>query len=650
LVYKFLPPLAANYVLHLALWYTAVIALYYTLKTATSRQVGLIAAVFLGSYLYFLQPVGSDYVDGPANVYLLVCFAFFTGAARSERNSWTLILAGAAYAAAVHTNLFAIILGPVALLYFALLSRRSRGQMPIRAGLVSLAWFLVGAATLTALLGCANFLIEGNFHFYQPSIYFVSVTIGKPNPWKLPLADWIDRAWWLALPTVIAVSSLIAFANRRFRMSLAGPAAASAFLFACLLMILCEWRGLPVLQYSYYASYLIPTMFLVIGVLLANSIERLKDSSVILVAIGVLLVNSVPLWGYGALLAIRTEVRLVLLILFAALFMICALVKAGMAPWGMVVALIVCHLVSVGGEYAFEDRHAAREAFARISRAADAVDSVRQGEPIRFWYRKSDSYFSDFNALNSMYLWRYTMFGDNFPEIAPWAMYGPGSLVAILSSQGDHLAEANEALKEKALAAEFVESRLVNDGSGRYSLTFIRVVYDYSQLQPQALQACRGENCRNLIAASSQENLPLGGWLACENGDRLSSMERKADGIHITTVSTRFGKAAKYGPLIPAASGRYLFRLTYGLFSGNISFTALSEDESQRLALAPMPAAQRARQTALLSLNAEAGKPFWLMTANNHPVGDHASSYVIRELEAYWFPVEEAVMGDQSPE
>jgi hypothetical protein len=57
---------------------------------------------------------------------------------------------------------------------------------------------------------------------------------------------------------------------------------------------------------------------------------------------------------------------------------------------------------------------------------------------------------------------------------------------------------------------------------------------------------------------------------------------------------------------------------------------------------------RRADQTALLSLEAEAGEPFWLMTANNHPAGDYSSGDVIEELEAFVFPAEEAVMQIES--
>lgn len=648
-IYKFLPPMAANYALHLGLWYSATFALYYTLKTTASRQVGLIAAVFLGSYSYFLQPVGSDYVDGPANVYLLVCFAFLTAAARNQRNTIKLILAGAAFAAVIHTNLFTVIFAPVVMLYFALLSHRAVGRRTIAVGLASLGWFLVGSALLTALLGCANMLIEGNFQFYQPSIHFVRVTIGKPNPWKLPVAQWIVQAWWLVLPVVVAVSALLALANRRFLTSLVGAPAASALLLACVLMILCEWRGVPVLQYYYYASYLIPTTFLAIGALLANPAERLTGIPVIPVALGVLLANSAPLWGYDAIVdQIQGGIRPSLLLLFGALFALCAVSQAGIARWGMVPALIGCHLICASPHHSFKDRHASGDSFVRISRAADTVDAVRQGEAIRFWYRRTDPSFAEFNALNAMYLWGFTMISNNFPEIIPSAMYGPGSLVVIPSSEGDLLAEANKALKEKGLAAEFLKCREVNDGHAGYSLSFARVVVNYSQLHPQALQPCVVRDCQNLVGASAPGKLPLEGWIACERPGPQSSVERLADGIHITTAATRFNCAARYGPLVAGASGRYMFRLSYAIPSGGITFGALSTYESKWLGQAVIPPSPRADRTAVLSLEAEAGESFWLMIVNNHPLGNHASAYVVRELEAYLLPAREAGTRAQS--
>ena len=644
IAYSVLPPLAANYALHVGLWYAAIFALYCTLRITAGRQVALIASLLLGSFVYFLRPLGSDYVDGPANVYFFLCLAFLTAAACSGHNRLFLALGGAFYAAVVYTNLFTITFAPVIAVYFLLLSRRSERGFTIRGAARSLAWVVSGVAALSVLLGFANYLIEGKLLFYLPSIQYVLATAGQPNPWKAPVSQWIGNAEWLIMPLVVVIAGLAALANRRFRESLAGPASVAAFLLAWLIMAFCEWRGIPVLQYGYYASYLTAPMFLVIGALLANPLERLKEIPAVLLAAALLLLNSLPLWGYNAFLSqLKIDTWPAMPLLFGAALVVCALLNGWVARWAMAAALIGCHLTCVSTGYAFADRHVAREPFVRISAAANTVDAVRQGEPVRFWYSKSDPRFAEFHALNSIYLWGYTMISNEFPAILPGAVYSPGSLLVIPSSSGDVLAPANEALQEKAYSAELVERREIQEGGVSYSLWFVRVGHDLSRLSPQTVQPCPGSECQNLVDGSAPAELPANGWIAYQSPGLASSINREAGGIHITTVSARFGNAVKYGPLVPAASGRYLFRLQFGLLSGGITFGALSEDETQWLARAAIPPSRRTDQTALLSVEAEAGKPFWLMTANNHPAGDKSSDFVIRELEAYAFPAGEAL-------
>jgi hypothetical protein len=652
LAYKFLPPVAANYALHLGLWYTAVFALYFTLRATAGRQAGLIAAVFLGSYIHFLQPLGSDYVDGPANAYLLVCLAFLTAAARKERNGWALICAGAAFSAVVYTNLFTVIFTPVAALYFALLCPRSRGRLTIRAGLSSLAWFLSGAAVLTVFLGGVNFVIEGSFEFYMPSVYYVLGHLGQPNPWKLPLAQWINQAEWLVLPLVAAAAALVALASARFRVSPGGPAAAAAFLLALLLMIVCEWRGIPVLQYPFYASYLTPPAFLVIGALLQRPLEHLARSAALLLAFAVLLIVTVPLWGYNAQLSqLKTEYWPFPPLLFGAVFAVGGLLPGKAAGWGTAAALAGCLVTSASIGYASTDRHAQRGTFARIAQAADTIDAVRGSEFIWFWYNKADPNFAEFHALHSIYLWGYTMIGDEFPRIKPDAAIADRALVVIPSSAGEVLAGANQALHPNLFAAELVDRREISAGGTRYSLSFARIRFDSARLQPLELRPCESGDCgvlalrRTLNARldgveSSPARLPLERWI--QNPDPETRLENEPDGVSLTTALSREGYAAKYGPLLAETAGRYVFKLQYALSKGGIAFGAKPADESRWLDRASIPVSQPGERTAVLSLEAEAGEPFWLMIANDHPLGDHASRYVILELEAYRFPARDA--------
>jgi hypothetical protein len=637
LVYKFLPPLAANYALHLGLWYAAVFALYYTLKSAAGRHTALITAIFLGSYIHFLRPLGSDYVDGPADVCFLICFALLTAAARNGRRGLRLALAGAAFAAAVFTNLFTIIFAPVVALYFALLLCRARDSLTVRSALTFPIWFLSGAATLTALLGVANFVVEGNFPFYMPSVYYVLAHAGQPNPWKLPIAQWIGQAEWLIVPGVAAVSALIAFANRRFRGSLAGPASGAACLLALLLMIFCEWLGIPVLQYPYYASYLIPTAFLAIGALLAGPLERISHSGALTLAIATLLLATIPLWGHNQYLSqLRSGTWPILPLLLGAVFAACALMTAKTASWVMTAALAACLVTSASTDSAFAGRHARRDSFARIADAAAAVDAVRGDQFIWFWYGKSDPYFSEFHALHSIYLWGYTMLGAEFPVIHPEAPIIDGALVVVPSSDGDPLSPAREALAPRVFTAEPVERREIRGGGASYSLWFLRTKLDAARLEPLELQACGSGPCSVLTARAGPSPLPPEGWT--RSGTPQTTLNQTPGGMRLRTALAREGYAAKYGPLTAETGGRYLFKLQYVLVKGGLAFGAKSSNESRWIEKATIPVSQPGERTAVLSLELPPHEPFWLMIANDHPLGDHASEYQILELEAYRFP------------
>lgn len=644
LLYKFLPPLAANYLLHLGLWYTAVFALYYTLKSTASRQVGLVTAVFLGSYIHFLYPVGSDYVDGPANVYFLVCFAFLTAAARQERNRLMLMLAGASYAAVVYANLFTIIFAPVVTLYFALLAHRSFGRMTIRRALVSLAWLFLGSAALTVLFGCVNFAIEGSFQFYMPSIYYVLGHVGQPNPWKLAVAQWIIQAEWLVLPLVVAVSALIALANRRFRGSLAGPAAVSAFLVAFFLMIFCEWRGIPVLQYSYYASYLIPPAFLAVGAVLQRPLEGLTHTAALSLAFAALAIVTLPLWGHNAHLSqLKADAWPVTPLLFGMVFAACRMLPGKASGWGMTAALAGCLVTSASSGYALSERHAKSDSFARIAQAADTVDAVRRNEFPWFWYSNADPHFDEFHALHSIYLWGYTMIGAEFPGINPNAVIVDGSLVVIPSSGEEVLSCASQALHPRIFSAELVDRRQITGGGASYSLSFVRVKFDSARLEPLELQPCESGICSALASRgeSPPAQLPLDKWV--QSPAPQTSLRHTPEGVYLTTALTRDGYAANYGPLVAETAGRYVFKLQYLLSKGGIAFGAKPTDQSRWLGRASIPVSQPGERTAVLSLEAEPGEPFWLMISNDHPLGDHASQYLILELEAYRFPAEDAV-------
>ena len=106
LVYQLFPSLTANYILHIGLYYIVALALYATLATTLHRRVAVLAALLMGSYSYFLNAVGWDYIDGAGLAFCSITVLLITLAAQRPRWPVWLGAAGMAAAALVFSNIF----------------------------------------------------------------------------------------------------------------------------------------------------------------------------------------------------------------------------------------------------------------------------------------------------------------------------------------------------------------------------------------------------------------------------------------------------------------------------------------------------------------------------------------------------------------
>src|SRR5262249_11518273 len=104
MAHHLLPPMAANRVLHLAVYYAAVFALYYTLRRTVGRRAALIVAIATGCYSYFLRAVGWHYVDGAGLAYYSLAIAGLTAAIAVRHRRLALACAGGWVGAARPTD------------------------------------------------------------------------------------------------------------------------------------------------------------------------------------------------------------------------------------------------------------------------------------------------------------------------------------------------------------------------------------------------------------------------------------------------------------------------------------------------------------------------------------------------------------------
>jgi len=283
LVYSALPPVAANFVLHLLLYYAGVFSLFYIVTVASNRRAGFLAAIVLGGHSFYQMAIASDYTDGYGCVYHLLALAMGTRAANATRWQGWAIGAGIAATALVVANLVYFVFVPGIVLHYLLMNRK-------HSTLASAALFAFGALGLIVALGAFHTAIGGSFWFLAPSFKFAGKASGA-NAFKAPIASWLPFAVWLALPAIAVLGSLVwcVFSRR-------GSASTVWFQIHLLLAAtgLAYFESMPqfsFLQNWFYATpLLVPLSMMALGTQWATWLGRLSLRAYCTVAASAILV------------------------------------------------------------------------------------------------------------------------------------------------------------------------------------------------------------------------------------------------------------------------------------------------------------------------------------------------------------------------
>ncbi len=270
LVYSALPPIAANLILHLLLYYIGMLSLYFVVTTASNRRAGFLAALVLGGHGFYQLAIASDYTDGYGCVYHLLALACGTRAATATRWQGWAIGSGMAAAALVVANLVYAVLVPGIVLHYLLTNRK-------HSTLSSAALFVLGALGLSGALGAFNHVIGESFWFLAPSFAFAGKT-SDTNVFKAPIASWLPHAVWLVLPAIATFGSLVwCLLSRR------GSASTVWFQIHLLLAVtslayLESTPNVSFLQNWFYATpLLVPLSILALGTQWATWLGRLSS-------------------------------------------------------------------------------------------------------------------------------------------------------------------------------------------------------------------------------------------------------------------------------------------------------------------------------------------------------------------------------------
>ena len=481
-LHHLLPRVPANVVLHLAVYWSALLSFYLVVKDLFGRRVALLSGIALGCYPYFLRAAGWNYVDGFGIAYFLVALLLLTRAAGSKHWRPLLAGAGALAAALVSTNLFYGVYLPLLAGFFFVLNRE-RQRIPLVSAVF---WAAIGTLGTVALLGGIVQGAGGRFFYLGTSFRFLADSVGTQNPFRSPGYRWVAQAVWLVVPVLALLGGAVALGRnpslRRDRPLL--WLQVQLLLLALVTLYFQVFGDTGVLQHFYYASLLIPVAFLALAGQITPLVERLPREGFAALAVGVAVLLA------ATLLVPIAGIEPKDLPLGAPTLLAGAGVVAGVgsrqggkrATLTVFVSLAITYLLIRQGGTIFreferhdEDGHGL---FSQVSEAVGSLDAFDPSHRVRLWYNYEAEDGIVYDAVASVFLLCPNMVNLNFPELASPLMcdgapLAPGVKVAVLSADPRAFEKADEALRKVGFSARLIRREEIPGPSRGFAIIYL---------------------------------------------------------------------------------------------------------------------------------------------------------------------------------
>jgi hypothetical protein len=429
--YHLFSPRIATIVLHLTFYSVAVSSVYLIVRRISNASSALFAAVAFGLYLPAIRSLGSDYVDGAVITYGLASVAL--GLHGLERvRPWAVVASGAAAGAMLHSNIGAVLVIPSILVWFV--PNRREDWLDRSFMRTALQWAL-GIAACTIALSLISMMTGGTWDFFMQSVRWLQ-TYRFQNPWDVEGLSWVGQSPWLFLPLATLVAAVIDWFRRRNEITDGQIRAVASLGLIIGIFALWDFVGTgSVLYWPFYASWLIPWTFLVIGSVLIAAVARTGVDAAILVVSTLALGGSLA-WppdggipGFG-FIGLMTTVGL----------MVVAVLLRN-AAGGQVLCLISVVLLNrwVPMSNLYPPRQDRADAFGAIDRGVRIIERYAPVAQPRFLLTPPGRLDKYIQGLTSVYLWGYTIASSDFPGLTPAqaATISPGAMVIVISERPD---------------------------------------------------------------------------------------------------------------------------------------------------------------------------------------------------------------------
>lgn len=626
LVHSLFPPIIANAVLHLSVQSTAALSLFFVLRLTAG-----VRSAFLATMVFSVQPwlwvaIGWDYPDGAGIAYCLLAMALLTRAAVQPVRKWSLLWAGGALAGMAYTHVFLGTLTPLLLLYYIGLVWGRHRESVIRSMLTLCYWAGAGFGIVTVVFCGINYLLDGHFWFYAPSLVQAR-NLAKNFRYIKPIWDNNQLAPWL-WPGVAGSMTAILLLPSRVRRALVGPNAATLMLSIQLLLAVAymaylQSRGTTVLGHYPYVSYLLPFVFLVMGVSFWPAAESMSFPNyamtccVAAVIFGALWYNPHGFLAPAAPATQRATTFLSACALATALLLRQRTAGTWLAVCGFAAftAVALAHTANLSGL----DLHGNRRQYQRIMHARERIETVRQGRTVRFWFDQREPNFHEYSGLNALYLEEFSQLGTGFPLGCDVAV-DPDTLIVVVS--------------QKKHAAELAGSALADCWRPFGMRPVMKAVEVAQGSDPPYIMAMLlaeadvPSNSLDLLEEVALERVQL--------GDREASLRREPEGLVVTT-RREFGAFAGRVTLGLDANPkpRLAVHVRARVLAGKVGFGVLGSDNKTFLVERSLrPLAEMTEVVLPLPMPPVTGD---LIISNTAP-GDFTSKAIIERIEIRKMP------------
>lgn len=425
LMYKVFSPLAANYLINVAILSADTFSLFAILSRHAGRWVAVVTTIALACNPYLIGTITWDYPDGPAIAFLLLGFWMVLAPPRRWEGRLATVWAGAFWAMAGYTVLIAglIIIPGVLILFYV-------KRVNLREAVKECAWLAVGVAGVTIVFGLISLSVFHTFAFWMPQwILYRQVTTTPgylAHMWGTGLG-WILTSYRLAATYGLTLIGGI-FLARHFRQVKNDRFFISALLLLLLsdLVFVFVEFGMKavVLRVFYTSSYLVVPVFIFLGALLSALYKVGGDEGKLWfkmtlmeflagVVLPLFIVRSLALhWSTQPQMAWKDpELARRVWILLATLSIL-GVIGASLFGWARRIGILVaafCFAVLISVSTAMDLHIVFLNSRLEFKAAMATQDLLKTGilrdRPVVFWYDNDERWSPLYNSINSLYLW-----------------------------------------------------------------------------------------------------------------------------------------------------------------------------------------------------------------------------------------------------